>query len=375
MARAQRDRSAHLPAKQQQSSPRTDDASSYADTSTGVLAQCDVFNITFSLHRASPLFVGAEGLTDARLQLIGHRLRDTLVGDVVRGVEVGLDGGGGGGGDGGGAMGNAGALEAVTVEWAAADAVLGTSQPALQVTLQYENALCSALLLPEPDTEAPDSATRTRGPFLYRPLLLLRMPAPLKAVVGEFLSSTFDCRIGSLRLSNNDLVRSWETWALETALPTAGPLAKDAVFTLDFRLPPGTRQALHAVQNEAEDDSTMDSTASLGLKAVDIIVPNDELPRFLKAGRRLGRSGSGNAAGRPFTDALVHYAKQHLALDMANPAVSVTRIACGGFVLSESRMKVFGIASTGLDGGYASRHLLAVRHLLGNLVIRAKGAG
>lgn len=49
------------------------------------------FNTTFSTHRVSPLYVGRQELTTQRLDQLAHRLRDTLVGDVVRGIQIGLE--------------------------------------------------------------------------------------------------------------------------------------------------------------------------------------------------------------------------------------------------------------------------------------------
>ncbi len=320
----------------------------------------------------SPLFLGAEGLPASRLRILGQRLRDTLVGDVVRGVEVGLDGAGDG------IMGNAGALETVAVEWVAAYEAVSTPRPALQVTLQYENALCSAVLLPLPDAEthASDVAEALSASFLHLPLLLLRMPMSLKTVVIDFLSGAFDCRISSLCLSSKDIVQAWESWARVTALPTHGPLAKDAVLTLAFRFP-GTWQPLDKAENEASKEPLVPpigdgpNSAVLGIKTVDIFVPNDELRGFFKAGQKLGLAPS-NAEGTPFTDSLAYYLKRHLALDITNDAVAIVRVACGGFVLSETRLKMFGVSKSGLDTA-SSRHRAVVQRIFGDLVVCARG--
>src|ERR1700761_9004372 len=95
-----------------------------------------LFNTSFSTYRVSPLYVGGKrALDDARLHVLAQRLRATLVGDVVRGVEVGLDGGG--------EDLNLGALERVELRWVEAAALLGETTPreALIVSLRYENAV------------------------------------------------------------------------------------------------------------------------------------------------------------------------------------------------------------------------------------------
>lgn len=133
----------------------------------------------------------------------------------------------------------------------------------------------------------------------------------------------------------------------------------------------------------------------MGLKSIDLIIPGADLVRLVTAGkvreaaedasagqtqdthkragahgrdqhveakrRRLGgdkdeegwtwrqRSDTSDdfgSAPQPFTDALAQYVLQHLALDMFHPAVRITKVACGGFVLSEGRIKIFGLPSS-----------------------------
>ncbi|KAK3389743.1 kinetochore complex Sim4 subunit Fta1-domain-containing protein [Podospora didyma] len=444
------------------------------------------YNTTFSAHRVSPLHIGKEPLTSARLQKLADWLRGMLVGDVVRGVEVGR-----GLGDrdnnedgSGGFMGRAGALELVEIRWVPVASVLdigrnnaGDDQrpesrdlgsqeepqerggnwstsagwqktvmglrkkKALYISLRYEAAECTALLLPslarggDDDDEVmmEDQALFELGKggrnggkaadpqhFLALPLLLLRMPAPLKAVVSEFLAKSFDCRVSTLRMGTRSLVRSWETWIRSAGLPSRGPLAKDMVLGLGFYLPPSEAKDASASQDKEEnDDAPVDHP--LGLKSIDFIIPAAELRRFVDAGSNLvgenkrkkkadgpvlGWDGDikkrRKLAGRlyeegwewrkisdedpvdekhqqPFTEALGRYVHQHLALDLFHPGVRITKIACGGFVMSEGRVKVFaaidlGDATSGAEGSGPGQRA-AVWELLRDLVGKAKVNG
>ncbi|KAK1624471.1 kinetochore complex Sim4 subunit Fta1-domain-containing protein [Colletotrichum phormii] len=360
------------------------------------------FNTTFSTHRASPLFVGANTLSFPRLQTLSQRLRDTLVGDVVRGVQVGLEGSDS-------SLGRAGPLEKVGIRWVGVEALLGAADDTdpdlsrdlvsdafgaddaarkkrcLVFEMRYENALCTAVLLPslsekmaEESTGGLQSANNLGVPgllassgskddrhFLHLPLLLLRMPAPLKTVIVDFLSSTFDCRISPLRLGTKGLTTAWERWIEDAGLPAQGPLAKDMVLTLGFYIPP-------AVTSDGTDEQPPDG---LGIKSIDIIIPAEELKRFTKEGRALTNPTLTNKTGltqgyqddprkrkklaggkadegwgwvdgegdqqEAFLHALGAYLEKHLALNLFHPGVRVTKIACGGFVLSEGRVKVF----------------------------------
>ena len=407
------------------------------------------YNTTFSAHRVSPLYLGSkeESLRTDRLQLLSQRLRDRLVGDVVRGVEVG---------DGeDGVIGKAGALEAVEMRWVGVAELLGISggvletleagqegmwqgllgKKALHISLRYEMASCSGFMLPPlmpagEEGEVARDATKTRfmvdggdndmdweravnpSHFLALPLLLLRMPAPLKTVVGEFLSETFDCRVSPMRLGTRSLVRSWEAWIRSAGLPCRGPLVKDVVLSLGFHLPSDAVPVPNPPQDE--EVTAEDHQQPLGLKTIDVIIPATELQKFVAAGTRLVNTQSkltGSAAGwgwendlkqrrqlagrlgeegwewhaaspddsasQPFTEALARYLKEHLGLNLFHPGVRVVKIACGGFAMSEMRLKLFapaGEAEAGAEGEGLS--LLgqrgAVLELLGGLVAKAR---
>src|SRR6478735_7719199 len=76
------------------------------------------FNTTFSTHRVSPMHIGKSRLTSQRLQVIASRLRDTLVGDVVRGIQLSLEAADT-------SFGQVGALKGVRIEWFHASTFLG----------------------------------------------------------------------------------------------------------------------------------------------------------------------------------------------------------------------------------------------------------
>jgi hypothetical protein len=411
--------------------------------------QVRFFNTTFATFRVSPLYIGRQAVTRAGLEILSRRLRDVLVGDVVRGVEVGLEGDA--------TLGRAGALE--RVEWrqcgmeaiipALADTGEGQASEArrargarhagrrpmpvrhlLCLELEYENVTFSALLLPSLDNTSGktrgDDESRLRGiplwtrvenldgenaiedssDFAHFPLLLTRMPAPLKAVLLDFLSSTFDCRISPLHLGTRTLIRSWERWIQDSGVTEGTVLNKDVALTLGFHL-------------EAEDHGRQGEQVHLGLKTIDVIVPAEEVRRLLRVGNtpesisngggktrladnpvteqekaRRRRLGGGkdeegwawrealrrnedddddndelNTFDQPFTDALAHYIDHHLALDMFHPGVRVLRVVCDAFALSEGRMKVFAPPSRSQAGGETH----AVETFIRDLVRRAQG--
>ncbi|KAI1173260.1 kinetochore complex Sim4 subunit Fta1-domain-containing protein [Nemania sp. FL0916] len=331
------------------------------------------FNTTFSTFRVSPLYVGQHALTPTGLETLSRRLRDTLVGDVVRGVHVGAI-------EGGVALDRLGALE--RVEWRLCG--LGGIFPALVggdgsgsesdietdaergdrdegsrrrrrgggrkiekrgergrgervkrkrprrllcLELEYERATFSALLLPslgEPagqgeaeeeergdhssglrdlpswtrnrddgdedeDEDDPRNRDKDRDEdaadaFRHFPLLLTRMPAALKSVLISFLSTTFDCRVSTLHLGTRTLVRSWERWIADTDTNTGRKAVnKDVVLTLGLHLEPPQPNKPGNTPVSAIDASPVQQ---LGLKAIDVVVPADEVRRFLRVGKK-----------------------------------------------------------------------------------------
>lgn len=423
-------RDAHSP------NPHDDDNDENTDDQTleegNVLDHASVpfYSTTFSAHRVSPLYLGNEVLTTPRLQLLAQRLRDRLVGDVVRGVEVGMDGDA--------LISRAGALEGVEMRWVGVADVLGfplsldvdgddldsaaarlRGQKALHIALRYEMASCTALLLPpltETGQHQPQDSGQTRffidpssqltdpSQFILLPLLLLRMPAPLKSIISEFLATTFDCRVSSMRLGTRSLVHSWESWIRAAGVPSRGPLAKDAVLSLGFYIPPKNESSTRPTESLDGEEGKTTADQPLGLKSVDVIIPAVELRRFVAAGKRLAQtqdsqSASSAAAGwenddgqrsrlagrlheegwgwrtsegserQPFTEALACYLKEHLALNLRHPGVRLVKIACGGFVMSETRLKVFTLVGADETGGGQQ---LAVLELLGLLTDKAQ---
>ncbi|POR39048.1 Uncharacterized protein TPAR_00750 [Tolypocladium paradoxum] len=343
------------------------------------------FNTTFSTHRVSPLYVGPRGLTTARLEQLAHRLRDTLVGDVVRGIQVGLEATDT-------PMGQVGPLRAVAIRWFHAQSILGDA-PAddgseegwhkfsgeqgrgLWMEICHENATYVALLLPGLSSSADDGAAQQptwavqpsntdvdKSQFAHLPLLLLRMPQALKTVIGEWLSTAFDCRVSKLALGTKTLIDVWEGWIRTSGLPSKGP---DFVLTVSFNAP--------ATESAASDSDgglgESNQSGEPGLRSLEITIAPADLRRFLRAGeagarestasdawtsdpRQRRRLAGGNADDgwgwrtsedapkHPFTEALARYLHHHLALDLFHPGARVVQISCGAFVLAQSRLKI-----------------------------------
>ncbi|KAG5946855.1 hypothetical protein E4U59_002828 [Claviceps monticola] len=384
------------------------------------------FNTTFSTHRVSPLFIGQQELDPARLQQLAHRLRDTLVGDVVRGIQIGLE-------STDTPAGQVGALRSVTIRWFQAQKLLGgdldyTEQDSgngiddavmrhwnrlserhkrgLWVEIVHENASYVALLLPGHPGAVRDRRTATSNgwamqsdgktldvgadpdQFVHLPLLLLRMPQALKGVIGDWISTTFDCRVSKLNLGTRTLVTVWEDWIKVAGLPGKGP---DFSISLAFNAPlakkarsskaaPGNEAAEQERQGpdegEDEDSEDEDTSREPGLRSIDMTISPQDLRRFFRVGEQSGalygsinsgpwesdprerrRLAGGNADDgwawrtnqapdeHPFTEALARYLDHHLALNLFHPSVRIVQISCGGFVLAQSRLKVVRVGS------------------------------
>lgn len=318
------------------------------------------YGLHHTLHRVSPLFVGAHPLTSQRLAVLSKRIREVLVGDVVRGIVVGGDVGGIEDEVGVGALANAGQLERAEWRWVRVAEALGFEEPrdeeedrgeedgagggnglrALQLVLQYEHLIGSAILLPDlrsrraaeegrdeegaqlgpvtvrkwqvtpPRVSADDddplaadddlpsinpAGRNGNGAFRHLPLLLLHVPAPLRPVIADFVASTFDCRVTDLRLGTATLVGAWEKWLVETGAPHLGTWARDAVVTLGFymegvqgregeggHLGKGSQQ-----QSKEGEEEERKELGKVGVKAIEVVIPASDIQRFVMAGKDL----------------------------------------------------------------------------------------
>ena len=362
------------------------------------------YDTSFTTHRISPLHIGPIPLDAGRLTDLSHQLRDALVGDVIRGVQVASSADGS-------ILGRSGTLEQVAIRWIEIEPMFrtlgddaqgagirdGDSLRGLYIDLRYERALYAALLLPlvgqdsETTTASTDAMHWTAlGPlaskakehskarhFLHLPLLLMRMPAPLKSSVLAFVQTVFDVRVSSLRLGTHTIIRIWESWIRQSGADReSGKMgSKDVVITLRFRIPTGGPHQIEADTNPGIMEGTehpasmaISEKPKVGLKSVDIFIPSNEVRRWCEFGqevldgdriahwdgdslirRRLAggkeeegwgwRTDSGTV--QPFTEALAAYLHENISLDLFHPLVSVIKIACAGFVLTEERLKVF----------------------------------
>lgn len=356
------------------------------------------FNTTFSTHRVSPLYVGPQGLGAPRLELLARRLRDTLVGDVVRGIQVSLE-------STETPVGQVGPLRAVKIRRFQPHAMLGETRSddadgplqesgeGLWIDIRHENAAYAALLLPSfaGTTQSHGSLwaatlTATEGKpepdekqFVNLPLMLLRMPQGLKTVIGDWLSTTFDCRVSKLTLGTKTLISVWEGWVGSAGVPGKG---SDFVLTLAFNAPLAAAGNPAPASQDAGDES--DGAAEPGLRTLELTISASDLDRFLRAGqtggsrrrsaeatwerdarerRRLAgghaddgwawRHGEGQPQ-HPFTEALARYLDHHLAMNLFHPSVRVVQISCGAFGLAQSRLKVVRAGDVTLDLARAS---------------------
>jgi hypothetical protein len=386
---------------------RNDLADDDSDTPEEVLPP--FLNTTFSTHRVSPLYVGRQELNTARLAQLAHRLRDTLVGDVVRGIQIGLE-------STDTPAGQVGSLRSVKIRWFHAQRLLDrdlfyteqdggsgltdsvmrqwnrlseTHKRGLWIEIKHENASYVALMLPghpgavrerRSETNAwamqsdgkPPEMRPDRGQFIYLPLLLLRMPQALKGVIGDWISTTFDCRVSKLNLGTRTLVTVWEDWIKTAGLPGKGP---DFSISLSFNAPIPRKERSGGLDSDEESDND-GMSRDPGLRSMDVTIAPQDLRRFFRRGeqsnelyrssnsgpwendvRERRRLAGGNADDgwgwrtgqepdeHPFTDALARYLDHHLALNMFHPSVRVVQISCGGFMLAQSRLKIVKVGS------------------------------
>ncbi|KAF2639620.1 hypothetical protein P280DRAFT_42154 [Massarina eburnea CBS 473.64] len=281
-----------------------------------------LYNRTYLLYRVSPLHHGDGPLLhDGSLQTHAKRLREQLKGDSVRGVEVDFAGTQD-------ALPKLGPLEAcawdligdedawidrhrqlVDPEASQLSAVMTAEQArGVEVTLEYERQSYSALLLRDPAVPAaPEGFTRL-------PLLLVKMAAPIRDIFLNYLRTSFDALVVPLRLPSAFLTSGLETYFGHL---TAG----------------SSTQSIQDVIRQLQVQLSFPNATSL-LRHVDVTIAGRDVPGFVKRGKLLKNTQE------PFTAALALYLQRHLALDMSQPKVHISKISCAAFNLSSDRLKL-----------------------------------
>lgn len=329
-------------------------------------SQYPLYNTTFTLHRASPLYIGDKPLSNANLQVHARRFRDILAGDVLRGVRVGL-------GAEDDTLARVGALQTVVwkifkaeSEWAVEDATEealdesvseATHNRGVIVEVNYEKANYTAILLRATSEDDIDSSithpSHEEAGFLRLPLLLTRMPLSLRETFIQYICRIFDTRVSALKLEGSNLTESFERYTLNS-------VNEDS--TDEER-----RSAIQKIIKEIQISVGFDIPGgSATLKTIEMHIAREDLPRMLARGNKITKDGS------PFMAALKSYIRAHLALDLSHEKVKIVKIACGAFVLGEGRLKLTQPPSGENEEGGQYR---ATRQLLNGLVDIALGRG
>jgi hypothetical protein len=324
-----------------------------------------LYNRTYNLFRLSPLHQGDAPLLNERtLRMHAKRLKEQLKGDNVRGVQVDFvtaeD------------TARLGPLEecawdlvgdedawidrhrqSIDPDASQLSSVLDAAKArGLQVSLEYEKQSYNALLLRDPGvTASPDG-------FTLLPLLLVKMPGPIREIFLNYLRTSFDTHVAPLRLPSRFITSSLETYLRRLSAAASTQSIPDVIRQLHVQL-------------------AFPTTTTL-LKHVEITVAGGDVPGFVSRGKLL--EGGQDA---PFTTALSHYLAKHLALDLAHPKAHVSRISCNSFHLGTERLKLSAPeplteASFSDEGGAsqdASAGQLAVEDLYAALVREAAGSG
>jgi hypothetical protein len=327
------------------------------------------YGSTYSVYRVSPLYQGSSSLFDKGiLDSHSRRFRDQLRGNSLRGVEIGLiaahDG-----------LSSAGRL--VDCHWSllqseepwpllrrsngsdkSHDASSGETR-GICVHLQYEKTSYTGILLRDPDI-----AIEREG-FTSLPLLLVRMPAPLRETFLSYLTTTFDSYISLLRFRSPFL-----TDALESFI---GHFARGR--TDRKGLSSSLGDILQSLQLQI---AFLDS---LALKNIDITIRGEDVIGFVTRGTQFNRTGGevqslldGTEAWSrgPFMTALTEYLNHHLALTLPHRSVAITKIACGAFAISaEGKLKIFSpqsLVAAGKPSEEESRVIVAWENAIAELL-------
>ena len=271
-----------------------------------------LYNLTFTLYRLSPLYhpVAPPLFAQDTLLAHSHRLKDALKGDVLRGVSVSLDD-----------QASSTPLGPLKrCHWILLQSGITTEIDArgiaglegIYIELEYTTKTYTAFLLRSV------TAGRAKIPGETRlPLLLTCMPAAVRDVLHDYLTTTFDTRIERMRLSNRFLDD-----ILEKCLDAAQPQYAD-----------------HFEKQIKGIQLVMSFKAPIapGLKNLAIDLRREDVLKFLNRGKAIIRGGdisNDSEESGPFMSSVRGYIQDQTALNISHTLVSISTLTCGAFVLA-----------------------------------------
>ncbi|RAL07676.1 uncharacterized protein BO97DRAFT_312680, partial [Aspergillus homomorphus CBS 101889] len=245
----------------------------------------------------------------------------------------------------------------------------GTPGGGILITLHYETQTYrAALLTPSTSTalSSPSSSSdhnnkaapkrtlrsRSHAHSTHLPLLLTKLPAPLRQTLVSFLASTFDTYCATLSLESGFLCGALSVY---TRSLLGGVNSEDGE---QGRHGAGEEGVVESVLRDLHIVLGFQGPVAPALRALDICVP-----RAAVAGLVAGGGGDDDDEDGDVLVKVGEYLDRHLAMKVDLKAVGngvspgvvrVTRIACGGFVLAaDGKVKLVGpaaAASASADG-------------------------
>ena len=313
-----------------------------------------LLNTSWTIHRLSPLHHKKEFQTlvdnpDA-LKAYSKRLQNSLTGDVLRGVQVGLGGSADASSD---ALSKAGALrecqwgiiptwshwneEQSILEDPDQEQLLVSAEDCfgILVTLRYEHVTYKAALL-----AGPDGYHENREGSTYLPVLLTRLPIPLRNTFVSFLTANFDAFCSVIRLPSDFLCAALEAYIM-------------AFTPIDESDQNSARELLEDVLGGMQLTLAFSPPIAPALKALDVHLPKESLATFVIDGSKIRQN---DRPSMPFLESLSSYFNKHLAMKLdlndspdrsgnGGEHVRLSKIACSAFVLGgEGRTKIMADA-------------------------------
>ena len=188
------------------------------------------------------------------------------------------------------------------------------------IRLEFEKKTYELILL-----KKRDSCYKSSDTCIYFPLLLTSLPNPWSGTLSKHLAATFGTYVHPMKLSAPFLWRFLDEAISVTfrgGRPFMEKAMKDVFLVLDF---------------------TGDVAPSL--KHLETTFRREDLFGFLRYGQALlaQKGDSSTEPLEPFTTAVLEYMRLNLAMDLNHESVSISKIACGSFVLERGgKIKLLG---------------------------------
>ncbi|KAL3423940.1 hypothetical protein PVAG01_05687 [Phlyctema vagabunda] len=308
-----------------------------------------LYNNSYTIFQVSPLHRRDTPLNNASLLIHAVRLREILVGGVLKGIEINENAADDA------ARSRAGALQAVSFRTLTEEqhwledlaqreqhpSLPGLSDRGILIEIKYEHAEHRAIMLR--DISSDGRPARDVTEFERMPLFLARMPFSILDKVARYLALAFDTQIQNFPLARQFVNETVDLYIRNLMGSDTNSLTMDSSKVM---------KASQIIKDISITCGRPDENGEL--RTFDIHFKEADIPRYIA---RAPKDQQG-PKGTPFLYGIHQYMYDHTAVDILHHRLIWEKVACSAFVIGLEKLRF--TLPTDSNQRFASRQLLNV---------------